>query len=247
MLSTGNGTTRSFPGYSSSLLTSLFSDSPLALNHGHFQTNVAENHQDASALLQEWQPHLAIVDMDIVQSETLAQLGYPAAEGGHTPAIALTRRGDIKSKLNAFDQGVDDVLSIPFSPEELVARVLAVVRRSYQGTGQFTPVLRVGELEINIVNRLVRVGNSQLHLTSLQQSLLYLLVANAGRVLTRDEILDQLWGTDFVAESNLVDRHIRDLRARLQNDWRRPRYIATVPGQGYRFLPVEESSTPAAR
>ena len=92
-------------------------------------------------------------------------------------------------------------------------------------------MLRLGELEIDILNRRVRAGGHELHLTSLEQSLLYLLAANAGRLLTRDEILDHLWGVDYVAESNVVDRHVRNLRAKLQNDWRRPRYIATVPGQ----------------
>ena len=99
-------------------------------------------------------------------------------------------------------------------------------------------MLRLGELEIDILNRIVRAGGHELHLTSLEQSLLYLLAANAGRLLTRDEILDHLWGVDYVAESNVVDRHVRNLRAKLQNDWRRPRYIATVPGKGYRFVPV---------
>jgi DNA-binding response OmpR family regulator len=91
-------------------------------------------------------------------------------------------------------------------------------------------------LEIDILNRRVRAGESELHLTSLEQSLLYLLAANAGRLITRDEILDYLWGADYVAESNVVDRHIRNLRMKLQNHSRRPRYIATVAGQGYRFL-----------
>ena len=68
-----------------------------------------------------------------------------------------------------------------------------------------------------------------------------MLAANAGRVLTREEILDAVWGPDFVAESNIVDRHIRVLRAKLQNDWRRPRYIATVPGQGYRFVATTQT------
>jgi two-component system alkaline phosphatase synthesis response regulator PhoP len=82
-------------------------------------------------------------------------------------------------------------------------------------------------------------------LTPLGQSLLYLLAANAGRVLTRDEIMGYLWGTDFIAESNVVDRHVRNLRTKLQNDWRRPRYVATVPGRGYRFVPADADGEPA--
>jgi len=66
----------------------------------------------------------------------------------------------------------------------------------------------------------------------------YLLASRGGRVVTREEILDAIWGTDFMAESNIVDRHIRSLRIKLQNDYRHPRFIATVPGQGYRFVPT---------
>ena len=152
--------------------------------------------------------------------------------------LALTRRGDLRTKLEAFERGVDDIMTLPFSPEELLARVLALVRRSSPSAAGFAPVIRLGELEIDILHRTVRAGTSELHLTALEQSLLYLLAANAGRVVTRDEILDALWGPDYVAESNVVDRQVRNLRARLQDDWRRPRFIATVPGRGYRFLPT---------
>jgi DNA-binding response OmpR family regulator len=100
----------------------------------------------------------------------------------------------------------------------------------------FAPVIRVGDLEIDILHRRVRVDDQDLHLTPLELSLLYLLAANAGRVLTRDEILDDLWGGDYAAESNVVDRQVRTLRAKLRDDWRHPRYIATVPGKGYRFV-----------
>jgi DNA-binding response OmpR family regulator len=188
--------------------------------------------------LTEWQPHLAIVDMDLDGAQMLARLGAKPVGGMRLPVIGLTRRGDLKTKLAAFEAGVDDILTIPFAPEELLARVIAVLRRSYSDAVTFTPVIKLGELEIDILNRTVRAGTSELHLTSLEQSLLYLLAANAGRVVTREEILDTLWGVDYVAESNVVDRHIRNLRARLQNDWRRPRFIVTVPGVGYRFLPT---------
>ncbi len=100
----------------------------------------------------------------------------------------------------------------------------------------FTPVIRYGGLEIDVVHRRVRVDGHDLHLTPLELSLLYLLASNAGRVVTRDEILDDLWGGDYSAESNVVDRQVRKLRAKLKDDWRRPRYIATVPGRGYRFV-----------
>jgi DNA-binding response OmpR family regulator len=210
----------------------------LALGHGPYATRTAPTVEDAAAAIADWQPHLAVVDMDLANGDLLDRLGAASSGATRTPVVALTRRGDLATKLAAFDQGVDDILVVPFSPEELVARILVVVRRSYRTAISFTPVLRLGELEIDLLNRRVRVGDHDLQLTALDQGLLYLLAANAGRVVTRDEILDHLWGADFVAESNVVDRHVRTLRAKLQNDWRRPRYIATVPGKGYRFVPT---------
>ncbi len=210
----------------------------LALNHGTTLTRVAAQAAATRAELLAWRPHLAVVDMDIAQGAILEQLGSTAPHVDRIPVIALTRRGDLKTKLVAFEAGVDDILTVPFSPEELVARLLAILRRTYREAVVFTPVLRIGELEIDILHRRVVAGGSELHLTSLEQSLLYLLAANAGRLLTRDEILDHLWGMDYVAESTVVDRHVRNLRVKLQDDHRRPRYIATVPGRGYRFVPT---------
>jgi DNA-binding response OmpR family regulator len=213
----------------------------LTLNHGTYETRDVQDGALAAKLLVEWQPHLAVVDMDLDGADLLQRIGRLGVQTGtRLPTIALTRRGDLKSKLAAFDQGVDDILTIPFSPEELLARTLAVTRRAYGETVVFQPVLHLGDLEIDILNRQVRAGTSELHLTGLEQALLYLLAANAGRIVTRGEILDTVWGVDFVAESNVVDRHVRSLRVKLQNDWRRPRFIATIPGKGYRFLPSFE-------
>jgi DNA-binding response OmpR family regulator len=218
----------------------------LALNHAIYLTSVAHTAEETLELISTWRPHLVVIDMDITNGAILDQLGYITPSTDRIPVIALTRCGDMKTKLDAFERGMDDILTVPFSPEELVARILAILRRTYRETVIFTPVLRLGDLEIDIVNRSVRVHGTELHLTAIEQSLLYLLAANAGRLLTRDEILDQLWGVDYMAESNVVDRHIRNLRIKLQNGWRHPRYIATVPGRGYRFVPTaaDEPSSP---
>jgi DNA-binding response OmpR family regulator len=210
----------------------------LTLNHGAYTTRTATIVAEVAPALTDWQPHLAILDMDLDGTQIMALLGATHVGGMRLPVIGLTRRGDLKTKLAAFEGGVDDILTIPFAPEELLARVIALVRRAYSDAVTFTPVIKVGELEIDILNRTVRAGTSGLRLTPLEQSLLYLLAANAGRVVTREEILDTLWGVDYVAESNVVDRQIRNLRALLEDDFRQPRFIATVPGRGYRFLPT---------
>jgi two-component system, OmpR family, alkaline phosphatase synthesis response regulator PhoP len=143
-----------------------------------------------------------------------------------------------RPKLHAFDLGVDDILTVPFSPEELLARAIVITRRASGMDRPIIPTIRLGEMEIDILSREVRTGDSVIHLSGIEQSLLYLLASRGGRVVTRDEILDAIWGTDFVAESNIVDRHIRSLRIKLQNDYRHPRFIATVPSHGYRFIPT---------
>jgi DNA-binding response OmpR family regulator len=210
----------------------------LTLNHGVYATRWVKAASDVGTELREWQPHLVIMDMDLGGPVVMRQLADRSLSGARLPVIAVTRRGDLKTKLAAFEAGVDDILTIPFAPEELLARVLALVRRAYSDAVTFTPVIRIGDLEIDILNRTVRAGTSELHLTPLEQSLLYLLAANAGRVVTREEILDTVWGPDYVADSNVVDRQVRNLRARLGDDWRKPRFIASVPGQGYRFVPT---------
>ena len=218
----------------------------LTLNHGAFVTRDVPTLDNARTVVAEWQPHVAVIDMDLGGPASLRPLNAPAGAGS-VPILALTRRGDLKRKLEAFDQGVDDVLTVPFSPEELLARVVVITRRTYgPGSGDLS-VLQLGEIQFDIVNRQVIAAGEALHLTALDQSLLYLLAANAGRVVSRDEILDAVWGPDFIAESNIVDRHIRSLRAKLQNDWRRPRYIETVPGRGYRFIATPQATTTIGR
>ncbi len=212
----------------------------LTLNHGLFVVRAASTLADAEALLAEWRPNLTVIDMDHDDSTALLQhLGASNRLTQRvTPALGLTRRGDLKTKLRAFDLGVDDILTMPFSPEELLARSIVITRRATGTDRPIVPTIKLGEMEIDIVNRQVRAGQSIVHLSGIEQSLLYLLASRSGRVVTRDEILDAIWGTDFVAESNIVDRHVRSLRIKLQNDYRHPRFIATVPSRGYRFIPT---------
>ena len=213
----------------------------LTLNHGLFVVRAAGSLAEAEAILASWRPHLAVVDMD--HDDSTALLGRLGASNGlrersATPVLGLTRRGDLQTKLRAFDLGVDDILAVPFSPEELLARSIVISRRATGTELPILPAITLGEMEIDIVKREVRAGTSVVHLSGIEQHLLYLLASRAGQVVTRDEILDAVWGTDFVSESNVVDRHIRALRSKLQNDYRHPRFIATVPGKGYRFIPT---------
>jgi two-component system KDP operon response regulator KdpE len=211
----------------------------LTLNHGLFVVRAARRLDEAEQILREWQPHIAVIDMDHDDSGGLLKIlgASRTLTRSIIPALGLTRRGDLKTKLRAFDLGVDDILTMPFSPEELLARSIVITRRVLGTNQPIVPTIRLGEMEVDIVNRQVRAGESVIHLSGIEQSLLYLLASRGGRVVTRDEILDAIWGPDFVAESNIVDRHVRSLRVKLQNDYRHPRFIATVAGRGYRFVP----------
>lgn len=212
-------------------------------------------HYGAEAILGEWRPNMAVVDMDHDDSTDLLVLGASnTMRRSDIPVLGLTRRGDLPTKLKAFDLGVDDILVTPFSPAELLARSVVISRRATGIDRPIVPTIKLGEIEIDIIKREVRSGTSVVHLSGIEQSLLYALASRGGQVVTREEILDGVWGTDFVAESNIVDRHIRSLRVKLQNDYHRPRFIATVPGRGYRFIPtfsnqgwvVDDSEPPPA-
>ena len=207
----------------------------LTLDHGKYVTRIAQDAKTARTELETWRPHLLLVDLDADDAESLGLIGQRVASR-RVPTIAFSKRGDLKTKLAAFDRGVDDIITVPFVPEELVARALALMRRSYGDGVAFIPVINVAGLEIDLLNQQVKVGKLRPELTAMEQALLYLLASNAGQTLGREEILDALWGADYVAGSNVVDRHVRNLRMKLKDPWRHPRFIGTVPGKGYRFL-----------
>jgi DNA-binding response OmpR family regulator len=207
----------------------------LTLNHGKYVTRIVHDATSGRTELETWQPHLLLVDLDADDTESLDLMGRRVANR-RIPTIALSRRGDLKTKLAAFDRGVDDFIAVPFVPEELVARVLALMRRSYGDGVAFIPVIKVAGLEVDLLNQQVKVGKLRPELTAMEQALLYLLASNPGQTLGREEILEALWGADYVAGSNVVDRHVRNLRLKLKDHWRNPRFIGTVPGKGYRFL-----------
>lgn len=212
----------------------------LTLNHGLFVVRAAKDLAEAEKILAEWRPHMTVVDMDHDDCGALLQrLGASnSMRRSATPVLGLTRRGDLATKLRAFDLGVDDILTVPFSPEELLARCIVISRRAAGTDLPIVPTIKLGEIEIDIITRQVRAGQTVVHLSGIEQSLLYILASRGGRVVTREEVLDSIWGTDFVAESNIVDRHVRSLRIKLKDDYRRPRFIATVSGRGYRFIPT---------
>ena len=208
----------------------------LTLHHG---AGVARNVSapEAIAVLEEWKPDLAVLQVEVAGDEVLQRVTGATAAPAGIPVLGLTRHGDLKTKLAAFEKGMEDIMTVPFSPEELLARVLVIERR-HAKQPILVPVVKIGGMELDILRRQVRLDEEDIHLTGMEQSLLYLFAANAGRVLSRNQIRDAIWGPDFVADSHIVDRQVLNLRVKLQNNYRRPRFISTIPKQGYLFSPA---------
>ncbi len=205
-----------------------------ALNHGVYIQRIEATFEGANRAIEEMHPHLLVIDVAADGGRVLALVDERAGEQG-LPIIALIRRGELKQALAVLDRGADDIITVPFMPADLVARVNALIRRVYGTRSQIIPVIRVGDLQIDILKGRVAVGKIEVHVSTFEHALLYLLAANSGSVIPRDVILDALWGTDFVTETNLVDRHIRALRMKLRAV-SQTRYIETVRGVGYRFV-----------
>jgi DNA-binding response OmpR family regulator len=179
-------------------------------------------------------PHLVLVDLDDPYSiETLR--AYTQGPGP-TPSIAVTRSVDLQPRLAAYANGADDVIAVPAAQAEIAARIRALLRRSYGERLSFVPAVKVGDLEIDVMENRVRCGTAVPELTSTEQAILFVLASNAGHTVSREMIRRSVWGAADAPPSNIVDRHVRSLRSKLGDSWRSPRYIATVRQAGYRLV-----------
>ncbi|MEA2023934.1 MAG: response regulator transcription factor [Actinomycetota bacterium] len=150
--------------------------------------------------------------------------------------IMLTARSEETDKLIGLSVGADDYVTKPFSARELVARVKAVLRRSRQGSQPETDRITVGSLTLDEATRVVTVDGAPIDLTALEFDLLGALAASPGRVYSRGQLIEKVWGWDFFGDERLVDVHVRKIRQKIGDDPVDPRFIATVRGVGYRFV-----------
>lgn len=152
-----------------------------------------------------------------------------------TPVIMLTARGEESDRVRGLELGADDYVSKPFAPRELVARVGAVLRRMETQQEKPQDPIKRGPLTIDPLRRSVSYGDTVLELTALEFNLLYTLASQPGRVYSRDELLDRVWGGDFGGVDRVVDVHISNLRQKLGADSAHPALLLTVRGTGYKF------------
>ena len=158
----------------------------------------------------------------------------------NVPILMLTAKGDETDRIVGLELGADDYLPKPFNPRELLARLKAVLRRSGGGAAQRRTVLRFGRLEIDPGSRTVRHGDHEVSLTSYQFDILVALAENAGRTLSREQLMDIAKGEELDAFDRSIDVHVSRIRAAIETDPKHPRRIITVRGAGYVFARFQD-------
>ncbi len=204
------------------------------LEQAGFQVLTARNGRDAWFIFRHEHPDLVILDVMMPEMD-----GWEVArlirKDSQVPLLFLTARVDDIDQVTGLEIGADEYLTKPFSPRVLVAHVRALLRRAYGELAAPAAVWRVGDLELNAETRLVTRGGRRIDLTPIEFDLLAALIARPGRVFTRNELLDRLQGQSYAAYERAIDVHIKNLRAKIEDDPRDPQYIETVFGVGYRM------------
>jgi DNA-binding response OmpR family regulator len=207
---------------------------------GHRVITAADGAAGLERALEE-KPDLILLDIMLPRLDGFAVCAELRRVSFEAPILMLTARGQIEDRVTGLDAGADDYLVKPFSTDELLARVRALLRR-VQRQHHTLAELRLGEVRIDFVQQSVWRGAAELHFTAKELAVLRLLAESPGEVITRDRFLDVVWGYGAFPSTRTVDNHIASLRAKLEADPDRPRWIQTVHGTGYRFLQNHDKS-----
>ena len=206
-----------------------------------FATREAFDGPGALEAVRAERPDLVVLDVMLPGFDGIEAMRRLHEQPGEpVPVILLTARAEESDRLIGLRRGADDYVVKPFSPAELVARVEAVLRRSGRGAGDGDageePIVH-GPLRIDQAAHTVTLDGEELPLTQREYELLRFLAARPGRVFSRDQLMEEVWGYDFYTDTSTVTVHVRRLRAKLEPDPAHPRFIETVWGVGYRFRP----------
>ncbi len=199
-----------------------------------FEVSVAET---GPAALEEYDRHgadLVLLDLmlpGLSGTEVCRQLRARSA----VPVIMLTARDSEVDKVVGLELGADDYVTKPFSARELVARIKAVLRRGSDAEELMPATLAVGPVRMDIERHIVSVGGKAIRLPLKEFELLEILLRNAGRVLTRGQLIDRIWGSDYVGDTKTLDVHVKRLRAKIEPTPGEPKFLLTVRGLGYKF------------
>ncbi len=215
------------------------------LNQNGYEGLAAEDGLQGLDMARSGQPDLILLDIMLPGKNGYDICKELRAEGSKTPIIMLTAKNEEIDKVLGLEFGADDYISKPFGVRELMARIKAVLRRyesgqerdsSEKGPGTAGGTgITIGDLSINIDRHEVRLGEKSVELTLKEFDLLRILAENHGRVMTRDQLLDKVWGFEYIGETRTVDVHVRYLRKKLGDEDNEGKYIQTVRGIGYKM------------
>ena len=206
------------------------------LKRDGYRTLEAADGDRARELIEKERPDLVVLDVMLPGTDGL-ELCRRIRAGSHLPVIMLTARGEESDRIVGLELGADDYVTKPFSSRELVARMRAVLRRRGEPEEVTPAALEAGPVRMDVDRHVVTVSGSKVDLPLKEFDLLEMLLRNAGRVLTRMQLIDRVWGADYVGDTKTLDVHVKRLRAKIEPDPGAPRYLVTVRGLGYKFEP----------
>jgi DNA-binding response OmpR family regulator len=212
------------------------------LERSGFIVTVAANGQEALDRLESDKPDLIVLDVLMPVLDGREVLRTLRKQDNWIPIILLTQVGESSERAMALEEGADDYLNKPFDPQELVARMRAVLRRARPGQPPLSASWKLssGDLVFDRRSRRAYMREEEVPLTPKALALLEYLLTHPDELVTRDRLLDVVWGWDYPVGTRAVDTRIAELRRVLEDDPSSPSYIETIPGQGYRFIAIVE-------
>jgi DNA-binding response OmpR family regulator len=214
-----------------------------ALRDAGYSVLIADTGPSGLAIALAEKPALVVLDVMLPGMDGW-QVCQRLRQRSAIPILMLTALGDEVDRILGLELGADDYLTKPFSTRELLARIRAMLRRISLDQQTAESEWQMGDLRVNFATRQVWKGGKELTLRYKEFELLSLLVSRKGDVVTRAELFDEVWGTDWLGDTRTLDVHTRWLREKIEDDPSDPRYIRTVRGVGYRFVPPDTGATP---
>lgn len=201
--------------------------------HG-FEVLAVGNGEDALEEIIHYRPDLMLLDLGLPGMSGL-EVCRRVREQSNLPIIVLSVKDTEHDKVLALDLGADDYVSKPFGMNEVLARVRVALRHSAQVQTGTEPIFTAGPLSVDFAQRIVQVNGKEVKLTPTEYDLLKALIKNSGKIMTRQMLLSQVWGTGYGAEAHYLHVYIGQLRRKIEPDPAHPRFILTISGVGYRF------------
>ena len=204
----------------------------VVLRNAGFRVDAAGTKEEALDALSHRPPDAVLLDL-VLPDGSGVDVCRQVREWSQVPIVVVSAVGDEREKVRALDAGADDYVTKPFGSQELAARLRAVLRRAAETTGE--PTIAIGDLVIDLADRRVRRGDDDVHLTPIEFDLVRVLALNRGRLVTHRQLLHEVWGPSYGDETHYLRVHVAHIRAKLEVDPARPRYVITEPGVGYRL------------